>query len=47
VKSLARDFFIKWKDGEREQGSGDAERERVCVREAEHCRKRKLASAIK
>jgi hypothetical protein len=40
-------FYIKWKEGEREQDSGETERERVCVREAECCSKRKIASAIK
>ncbi len=49
VKRFARDFYIKRKEGEREQDSGDTDRERecVCVREVEHCRERKKASAIK
>jgi hypothetical protein len=38
-------IYMKWKEGEREQDSGEKERE--CVREAEHCRKRKVASVIK
>ncbi len=45
VKWFARDFYIKQKEGEREQDSGETER--VCVREVEHCRERKIASAIK
>ncbi len=43
MKRFARDFYIKWKEGEREQDS----RERVCVREAEHCGERNIASAMK
>ncbi len=31
VKRFAWDFYIKWKEGEREQDSGDTERERECV----------------
>jgi hypothetical protein len=45
VKRFARDFYIKWKEGEREQNSGETESE--CVRETEHCREREIASAIK
>ncbi len=43
--SLPGFFYIKRKEGEREQDSGETERECVC--EAEHCGKRKIASAIK
>ena len=32
VQRFARDFYIKWKEGEREQDSGVTERERVCAR---------------
>jgi hypothetical protein len=42
---FARFFYIKWKEGEREWDSGETERE--CVREAEHCSKRKIALPIK
>jgi hypothetical protein len=45
VKRLARDFYIKRKEGEREQDSGETERE--CVQEAKHCGERKIVSAIK
>ena len=45
MKRFARDFYIKWKEGEREQDSRETERE--CVREAEHCGEREIASAIK
>jgi hypothetical protein len=38
-------FFIKRKEGERDLDSGETERE--CVREAEHCGKRKIVSSIK
>ncbi len=44
-KGLPGVFYIKLKEGEREQDSGETERE--CVREAEHCGKRKIVSAIK
>jgi hypothetical protein len=42
-------FFlnIQWKEGEREWNGGGTERESVCVREAEHSGKRKIASPIK
>ncbi len=45
VQRFARDFYIKCKEGEREQDSRETERERV--RETEHCREGKIASAIK
>ncbi len=45
VKRFARDFYIKQKEGEREQDRGETER--VCVQETEHCREREIASAIK
>jgi hypothetical protein len=45
VKWFATDFYIKWKEGEREQDSRETDRERV--REAEHCRERKIVLAIK
>jgi hypothetical protein len=32
-KWFARDFYIKQKEGEREQDSGDTERECVCARD--------------
>jgi hypothetical protein len=38
-------FYIKRKEGEREQDSGEKERE--CVREAERCGKKKIVLAIK
>jgi hypothetical protein len=38
-------FCIKWKEGEREQDSGETERE--YVQEAEECDERKIASAIR
>ncbi len=38
-------FYIRWKEGGREQDSRETERE--CVWEAEYCSKRKIASAIK
>jgi hypothetical protein len=41
------DFYIKQKEGEREQDSGETERESVCVCEAEHCGERKIALTIK
>ncbi len=44
-KGFARDLYIKWKEGEREQDSRDTEREHM--REAEHCGERKIVSAIK
>ncbi len=31
VQRFARDFYIKWKEGEREQDSGVTQRERECV----------------
>jgi hypothetical protein len=43
VKRFTRFFDIKWKGGERELDSIET----VCEREAEHCGKRKIASAIK
>jgi hypothetical protein len=42
---FARVFYIKRKEGEREQDSRETKRESVF--EAEHCGKRKIASAIK
>jgi hypothetical protein len=45
LKRFARFYYIKWEEGEREQDSGETERE--LVREAEHCGERKIASAIK
>jgi hypothetical protein len=39
-------FYIKWKEG-KESGIAERPRERVCVREAERCGKRKIASPIK
>jgi len=45
LKLFARFFYIKWEEGEREQDSGETERERV--REAEHCGEREITSAIK
>ncbi len=45
LKRFARDFYIKWKEGEREQDSRETERE--CVGEAEHCGERKIVSARK
>jgi hypothetical protein len=45
LKRLARRFYIKQKEGDREQDSEETERE--WVREAEHCGKRKIALAIK
>jgi hypothetical protein len=44
-KCLPGFFYIKWKEGERMQDSGETEREHLC--EAEHCGKREIASAIK
>jgi len=44
LKRHALDFYIKRKEGEREQDSGERERG---VREAEHCEERKIALAIK
>jgi hypothetical protein len=46
-KRFARGFYIKRTEGEREQDSGETEKERECVCEAEHYGKRKIASAIK
>jgi hypothetical protein len=43
LKRFARDFDIKWKEGEREQYRRGTERE--WVREAECCGERKIASA--
>jgi hypothetical protein len=34
LKRLARDFYIKWKEGEREQDSRETERESVCERQS-------------
>ncbi len=45
MKRFARFFPIKQKEGEREQNSREIEIE--CVREAERCRKRKVALPIK
>ncbi len=45
MQRFARFFYIKLKEGEREQDSRETERE--CVWEAECCCKRKIASAIK
>jgi hypothetical protein len=45
LEMLARDFYIKQKEREREQDSGETQR--VWVREAECCWERKIASAIK
>jgi hypothetical protein len=45
VKRFAWVFYTKRKEGEREWNIREIERE--CVREAEHCRKRKVASPIK
>ncbi len=45
LKRFAGDFYIKRKEGEREQDSGETEAE--CVREVECCREGKIASAIK
>jgi hypothetical protein len=49
VQRFAKDFYIKLKEGEREQDSVETERECVFVREreAEHCGKRKIVSIIK
>ncbi len=47
MKRFAWVFYTKKKEGEREHNSREIERERVCVREAEHCSKRKVASPIK
>jgi hypothetical protein len=44
VERFARFFYIKQKEGERELDSGETDRE--CVREAEHCGKRKIALVI-
>jgi hypothetical protein len=44
-KCLPRVFYIKQKEGEREQDSGETESERIC--ETECCGKRKIVSAIK
>jgi len=41
---VCQGFYIEWKEGEREQDSREIER--VCVREVEHCGKRKIVSAI-
>ncbi len=38
LERFARDFYIKWKEGESQQDSG---------REAEHCVEREIVSAIK
>jgi hypothetical protein len=46
-KGLPGFFCVKQKEGEREQDSGETERECVCVREVEHCGKRKIALALK
>ncbi len=32
LKMFARFFYIKWEEGEREQDSGETERERACAR---------------
>ncbi len=45
VQKVCQVFLFKQIEGGREQDS--RETERVCVREAEHCGKRKRASAIK
>ncbi len=45
MQRFAKGFYIKWKEGKREQDNGETER--VCVQEAEHCGKGKIASAIK
>jgi len=45
VQWFARFFYIKWKEGGREQDRRETERE--CVREAELCSKRKKTVAIK
>ncbi len=45
MEMVAKDYYIKQKVREREQDSGEAERERVL--EAECCRVRKIALAIK
>jgi len=45
VQRFAWDFYIKREEVEREQDSRETERE--CVREAECCDKRQIASPIK
>jgi hypothetical protein len=45
VKRFARDFYIKQKEGGREQDSGETERK--CVRESEHCGQGQIAYLIK
>jgi hypothetical protein len=45
LQRFDRDFYIKQKEGGREQDSAETERE--CVREAEHCGERKIVLAIK
>jgi hypothetical protein len=45
LKRFARLFYVKRKEGEREQDSRETERE--CARKAEHCGEREIALAIK
>jgi hypothetical protein len=45
LKTFVRDFYIKQKEGEKEQDNGETERE--SVRDAVHCRERKIALAVK